>query len=75
MSYFRTAILLAALTALFMGIGFLIGGQSGMIIALLIAGAMNLFTGKAYVYHGDGRADWTFAVELVEPAVRPTSPS
>lgn len=25
--------------------------------------------------HGDGRADWTFAVELVEPAVRPTSPT
>ncbi len=44
MSYFRTAILLAALTALFMGIGFLIGGQSGMVVALLIAGAMNLFT-------------------------------
>jgi len=43
MSYFRTAILLAALTALFMGIGFLIGGQSGMWIALLIAGGMNLF--------------------------------
>jgi heat shock protein HtpX len=44
MSYFRTAILLAALTALFMGIGFLLGGQSGMIIALLVAAAMNLFT-------------------------------
>ena len=43
MSYFRTAILLAALTALFMGIGFLIGGQAGMIVALFIAGAMNLF--------------------------------
>ena len=43
MSYFRTAVLLAALTALFMGIGFLIGGQGGMIVALLIAGAMNLF--------------------------------
>ncbi|HXG78859.1 MAG TPA: zinc metalloprotease HtpX [Methyloceanibacter sp.] len=43
MSYLRTAILLAALTALFMGIGFLIGGQSGMWIALLIAGGMNLF--------------------------------
>ncbi len=28
MSYFRTAILLAALTALFMGIGYLIGGQT-----------------------------------------------
>ena len=23
--------------------------------------------------HGDGRADWTFAVELVEPAKRPSS--
>jgi heat shock protein HtpX len=43
MNYFRTAILLAGLTALFMGIGFLIGGQSGALIALLIAGAMNFF--------------------------------
>jgi heat shock protein HtpX len=43
MSYFRTAILLAALTALFMGIGYLIGGQGGMVIALLVAAAMNLF--------------------------------
>ena len=43
MSYFRTAILLAALTALFMGIGFLIGGQGGMLLALVVAAAMNLF--------------------------------
>ena len=43
MNYFRTALLLAALTALFMGIGFLIGGQSGMIIAFAVAAAMNLF--------------------------------
>ena len=43
MSYFRTAILLAVMTALFMGIGFLIGGQSGMVIALIVAAAMNLF--------------------------------
>ena len=43
MSYFRTAILLAAMTALFMGVGFLIGGQSGMVIALVVAAAMNLF--------------------------------
>jgi heat shock protein HtpX len=43
MSYFRTAILLAAMTALFMGVGFLIGGQSGMLFALLIAGGMNAF--------------------------------
>jgi hypothetical protein len=25
--------------------------------------------------HGDGRADWTFAVELVSPATRPASPT
>ncbi len=43
MSYFRTAILLAVMTALFMGVGFLIGGQSGMVIALAVAAAMNLF--------------------------------
>ena len=43
MSYFRTGILLAAMTALFMGIGFLVGGQGGMIVALLVAMAMNLF--------------------------------
>ncbi len=43
MNYFRTAILLAGLTALFMGVGFLIGGQSGAMIALLVAGAMNIF--------------------------------
>jgi heat shock protein HtpX len=43
LSYFRTAILLAVLTALFMGVGFLIGGQSGMVVALLVAAAMNLF--------------------------------
>lgn len=43
MSYFRTVILLAALTALFMGIGFLIGGQTGMVMAFVVAAAMNLF--------------------------------
>jgi heat shock protein HtpX len=43
MSYLRTAILLAVLTALFMGVGYLIGGQGGMLIALLFAAGMNLF--------------------------------
>src|SRR5262245_25128626 len=42
MDYLRTAILLAGLTALFMGVGYLIGGQSGAIIALFVAAAMNL---------------------------------
>jgi heat shock protein HtpX len=42
MNYVRTAILLAGLTALFMGVGYLIGGQAGAVIALVVAGAMNL---------------------------------
>jgi len=41
MNIMRTAILLAGLTALFMGVGFLIGGQSGILAALVVALAMN----------------------------------
>lgn len=44
MNFFRTALLLAAMTALFMGIGFMIGGQSGMLIAFFVAAAMNAFS-------------------------------
>jgi heat shock protein HtpX len=44
MNYLRTAILLAGLTALFMAVGYLIGGQAGMMIALVVAAAMNLFS-------------------------------
>ncbi|MEI2387084.1 zinc metalloprotease HtpX [Breoghania sp. JC706] len=44
MNYIRTAMLLAAMTALFMGVGFLIGGTGGMMIAFLIALAMNAFS-------------------------------
>ncbi len=43
MNYMRTAILLAGLTALFMGVGFLVGGQSGAMLALLVAAGMNFF--------------------------------
>jgi heat shock protein HtpX len=42
--YTRTVILLAALTTLFGVIGLMIGGQQGMIMALLFAGGMNLFS-------------------------------
>jgi hypothetical protein len=34
MNYLRTAILLAGLTALFMGAGYLMGGRNGAIIAV-----------------------------------------
>jgi heat shock protein HtpX len=44
MSYFRTTLLLAFLTGLFMAVGFAIGGQSGMVIAFVIAAGMNVFS-------------------------------
>jgi len=44
MSTLRTTMLLAALTALFMGLGFTIGGPRGAMIALVVAAGMNLFT-------------------------------
>ncbi len=51
MSYLKTAILLAGMTALFMGVGYLIGGSSGALIALLFAAATNL-----YAYWNSDRA-------------------
>ena len=44
MNLVKTAMLLALLTALFMGIGYMIGGQQGALIALVIAAAMNLWS-------------------------------
>jgi heat shock protein HtpX len=43
MNYFRTALLLAALTGLFLAVGYMIGGQVGMLIALAVALGMNFF--------------------------------
>ncbi len=40
----KTAILMAAITALFMAVGAMIGGQTGMLIALLVAVGMNFFS-------------------------------
>jgi heat shock protein HtpX len=44
MNHFRTLMLLAAMTALFMGLGFTIGGPRGAFLALIVAVAMNLIT-------------------------------
>ena len=41
MNCLRTTLLLAALTALFMGIGYLFGGASGALPALLLATGVN----------------------------------
>ena len=43
MNTMRTGMLLAALTAIFMLVGYMIGGEAGMLIALVVAGGMNLF--------------------------------
>ena len=43
MGYARTALLLGLMTALFVGIGYLLGGQTGMVIAFLVAAGMNVF--------------------------------
>jgi heat shock protein HtpX len=44
MNILRTAMLLAFMTALFMAVGYLIGGGGGMMIAFLIAAGMNFFS-------------------------------
>ncbi len=41
---FKTAVLMAAITALFMAIGSLLGGRQGMMLALVVALGMNFFS-------------------------------
>ncbi|MCS7268732.1 MAG: zinc metalloprotease HtpX [Geminicoccaceae bacterium] len=43
MNLFKTGLLLAAMTALFLAVGFLIGGEAGLVIAFVVALAMNAF--------------------------------
>src|SRR6476660_4926048 len=70
MNIVRTALLMAGLSALFLFVGFLIGGEAGMMIALLFATATNLF---AYwnsdrvllSMYGARQVDETTAPELV----------
>ena len=71
MNYLRTAILLAGLTVLFMGVGYLIGGSNGAIIALAIAAATNFFAywnsdRMVLSTHGAHEVDPHSAPELVE---------
>ena len=44
LNFLRTSVLLAGLTALFMAVGYFIGGTSGMLIALGVAVATNVFS-------------------------------
>jgi len=44
MNVFRTGLLMAAMTGIFLVVGYLIGGGPGMVIAFLFAAGTNLFT-------------------------------
>src|SRR6185436_2851524 len=43
MNYMKTALLLAALTGFFLVAGYLLGGEAGLMIALVVALGMNFF--------------------------------
>ncbi len=43
MNYMKTAILLAGMTALFLVIGFMLGGETGMLLALVYAAGTNIY--------------------------------
>jgi heat shock protein HtpX len=70
MNGLKTAMLLAAMTALFMALGYTLGGSGGAIMALVAAGAMNLVTfwnaDKIVLkMHGAREVDGRTAPELV----------
>ena len=44
MNYARTALLMAAMTGLFLALGWALGGSQGMTIALVVACGMNVFS-------------------------------
>ena len=67
MNFFRTMLLLAAMTALFMGVGYLIGGTGGMLIALIFAAGTNAF---AY-WNSDKLA---LRMHHAEPVTRASAP-
>jgi heat shock protein HtpX len=64
MNHLKTYVLLAGLTALFGGVGYLVGGTGGMLIALVVAAAMNLF---AY-WNADKMVLRHFRAIAVDPA-------
>lgn len=70
MNYARTALLMAAMTGLFLAIGYMLGGTGGMAIALLLAGGMNLYAywssdKMALRMHGARQVDARSAPQLV----------
>ncbi len=78
MNYMKTAMLLAALTALFVALGGLVGGKSGMLIAFLIALGTNGFSlwksdTMVLRMYGAHEVDEGSAPEFLKARVRPVS--
>ncbi|HXA71124.1 MAG TPA: zinc metalloprotease HtpX [Stellaceae bacterium] len=65
--HFRTLVLISALMGLFMAVGFLIGGEGGMLIAFLLAAGMNLF---AY-WNGDKLVLSMYGAQEVDDSTAP----
>ncbi|MDY0029346.1 MAG: zinc metalloprotease HtpX [Pseudobdellovibrionaceae bacterium] len=73
--YLKTTILMAAMTSLVGGLGYLVGGQGGLMIALLAAGAMNVWawynSDKAVLRHyGAREVDTDSSPQLVSMVYR-----
>jgi heat shock protein HtpX len=67
MNFARTALLLAAMTALFLAVGYLIAGEGGAMIAFLIALAMN-----GWAYWNSDKA--VLRMHNAQPVTRGSSP-
>lgn len=65
--YAKTALLMAAMTAVFMGVGYLLGGQGGMIFALIFAALTNVFTW----WNSDKMVLKAYSAQPVDPSAAP----
>jgi heat shock protein HtpX len=71
MNFMRTAVLMAAMTAIFVAVGALLGGQTGILLALLVAGGTNFYAywnsdKMALASNGAQEVDESTAPELVQ---------
>lgn len=67
MNYAKTALLLAALTAIFVAMGALVGGRSGIVVAFIIALVMNLVS----LWKSDTMVLKMFKAQEVDEAAAP----
>jgi hypothetical protein len=68
-STLRTAVLMGAMTAVLIGVGGVIGGQTGMLVALLIAAVTNF---GGYWFSDNSRSGCMGPEKLPRPRRRPS---